>query len=190
MYFVAELISLFNNVILKLLVVSLKCYASWEDPDKGEKGQDLIDCPTYDNPEGKTEQPIACGSMKEPDGTNVYCAYESLMKQHGISGVNHGCVKDLVGEDNKPLNMEICYCNTDECNKNCTCGMKKSESEPEPMKDDKNMQQQVVTESNTITKKSEPLVKRNSSPPRSNLSLLLFILISLCSFIVINYIAS
>ena len=169
-------------------MVSLKCYASWEDPDKGEKGQDLIDCPTYDNPEGKKEQPIACGSMKEPDGTNVYCAYSSLMKQHGISGVNHGCVKDLVGEDNKPLNMEICYCNTDECNKNCTCEMKKSEAEPEPTKDDQNMKQQVVTETTTVTKKSAPLVKRNYSPPRSNLSLFLLVLISLCSFIEINYI--
>ena len=162
----------------------MKCYATWEDPDKGEKGQDLLDCPMYDNPQGKKEEPIACGSMKEPTGTNVYCAYESLMEQHGISGANYGCVNDLVGEDNKPLNMEICYCNTDECNKNCTCEMKKSEAEPEPTNDDQISQQQVVTESNT--KKSEPLVKRNSASCRDSITSFFLIFISIFSFIGIN----
>ena len=73
----------------------------------------------YDNPQGHKESPIACGSMKETSATNLYCAYESLMKQHGISGVEERteCVTDFVGEDNKPLDMEICYCNTDGCNK-------------------------------------------------------------------------
>ena len=120
--------------------------------------------------------------MKEPGGTNVYCAYASLMKQHGISGVDHGCVKDLVGEDNQPLNMEICYCNTDECNKDCSCDMNKSEPEPEPEKEDEKSKQQAVTESSAITKKSEQLVKRNSASARSNYSLLFLFLITL-SFI-------
>ena len=165
-------------------MTSLKCYATWENPNSGTKGQDLVDCPMYENPQGKKEPSIACGSMKEAESTNVYCAYESLMKQHGISDADHGCVTDLVGEDNKPLNMEICYCNTDGCNKNCTCAMKTSDAEPEPTKEVEKLQQQVATTTTTVTKKEMPrTLKRNSAASTDRLSLLLLCSITLALII-------
>ena len=97
---------------------ALKCYASWMDSDSGNKGIELIECPIY----GETnESPTACGKMTEKtEDANLYCAYGSLMKQHGVSK-KAGCAKDLTEQDGTPLNMEICYCTTEGCNKNCTC---------------------------------------------------------------------
>ena len=73
-----------------------------------------------ENEGGQNELPTACGKMTDEGGINFYCAYESLMKQHGVPE-GKGCAKDIVTADGKEIDMEICYCVSDGCNKNCSC---------------------------------------------------------------------
>ena len=77
----------------------------------------LIECPIY---EGE-EQARACGSFKNSDGTQYDCASEDLLKKHGvISG--DGCADNLFNDDTGEIvDVEICYCSSDGCNRNCTC---------------------------------------------------------------------
>ena len=114
---------------IAFLAASLKCYATWEDSEAGNKRDDLIECPVYEKGGGKHELPKACGEWTETGRTNFYCAYESVMKQHGVPK-GRGCAKDIVGEDGMPRSIEICYCVKDGCNKNCSCSSENLDTAP------------------------------------------------------------
>ena len=97
-----------------------------QDQDGRKAGDEIIECKEF----GETkEPPIACGKMTELQETVYYCAYRSLMRQHGIAlDRNAGCANNLVEKDGKPVDMEICYCMTNACNRNCTC--QRNENKP------------------------------------------------------------
>ena len=76
--------------------------------------------------------PTSCGKLTDAGGINLYCGYDSLLKQHGVPS-GKGCAEDVYSEDGSPITMEICYCANDGCNKNCTCSMEKPDSGPIPI---------------------------------------------------------
>ena len=117
-----------------ILGSALKCYATWVDEELGKKGHDLIDCPDVPKDGGQTEKPNSCGKMTDAGGINLYCGYESLLKQHGVPA-GEGCAEDVYSADGSPINMEICYCVNDGCNKNCTCKqtMEETDTGPKPI---------------------------------------------------------
>ena len=96
-------------------MTSLKCYKTLIENNKSI--DKLIECPIY---EGE-EKAKSCGSFKNSDGTQYDCASEDLLKKHGvISG--DGCADNLFNDETGEIvDVEICYCSTDGCNRNCTC---------------------------------------------------------------------
>ena len=115
-----------------LLGSALKCYATWEDTEADKKGHDLIECPVITKEGGQNEVPTSCGKMTDAGGINLYCGYDSLLKQHGVPA-GKGCAEDVYSEDGSPITMEIWYCVNDGCNKNCICSMEKPDSGPKPI---------------------------------------------------------
>ena len=83
--------------------------------ENGEQVIRLQECPRYNN-----DDPVkACGIFTNSNGSQYGCARRSLMEKHGVS--EPGCADDLIHDQTgKAADVEICYCSTDGCNKNCT----------------------------------------------------------------------
>ena len=77
----------------------------------------LIECPLYEG-----EEPAnACGRFTNSNGTQYDCAHEELMKKHGVAS-GSGCAENLVDDETGEIvDVEICYCSSNGCNRNCTC---------------------------------------------------------------------
>ena len=62
----------------------------------------------------------SCGMFANTFGSHYDCADETLMSKHGVIG--EGCAGELIDDSTgEPVDVKICYCQYDGCNKNCTC---------------------------------------------------------------------
>lgn len=97
-----------------LSVESLKCHRTIIE--NGEQIVRLQECRRYDD----NEPAKGCGRFTNANGTQYDCAHESLMEKHGVSET--GCADDLIDDETgQTVDVEICYCSTDGCNRNYTC---------------------------------------------------------------------
>ena len=106
----------------------------------------------------ENEEAAACGKFSNQLGTQFGCAYKSYMAKHGVTGA--GCKENRIDDGaGQTLEVKICYCVSDGCNKNCICGSDKKQD----FNADFNFTWTPSFENSSIHDSAEPITLGNSN---------------------------